>query len=137
MLTMSKCYTCGSSLLLPEPLLPLLSRVRLRRLFCHGASDGRAAPRRLDRRPIDPTPESSHALPREALPADASFCLKSMPRELAAARATCQLAAAARRSQTNRGARPEQNAGVHLRPPLRPPTAAGYSPPKAYCAIPS
>ena len=39
---------------------------------------------------------------------------------LAAARATCQPAAAARRSQARRGAHPTQNAGVHLRPRLRP-----------------
>ena len=39
---------------------------------------------------------------------------------LAAARATCQPAAAARRSQARRGARPTQNAGVHPRPRLRP-----------------
>ena len=39
---------------------------------------------------------------------------------LAAARATCQPAAAARRSQARRGAHPTQNAGVHPRPRLRP-----------------
>ena len=38
----------------------------------------------------------------------------------AAARATCQLAAAARRSQARRRARSAQDAGVHLRPRLRP-----------------
>ena len=37
---------------------------------------------------------------------------------VAAARATCQPAAAARRSQARRGAHPLQNAGVHLRPRL-------------------
>ena len=50
------------------------------------------------------------------------------PANLAAARATCQLAAAARRSQARRRARSAQDAGVHLRPRLRgrsaPPTAA-------------
>ena len=35
-------------------------------------------------------------------------------------RATCQLVAAARRSQARRGAHPTQNAGVHPRPRLRP-----------------
>ena len=39
---------------------------------------------------------------------------------LAAASATCQPAAAARRSQARRGAHPPQDAGVHLRPRLRP-----------------
>ena len=40
---------------------------------------------------------------------------------LAAASATCQPAVAARRSQAaRRGAHPPQNAGVHLRPRLRP-----------------
>ena len=61
-------------------------------------------------RPIDP----SHA-PRGGAPADVrQVSLKSMRRELAAARATCQLAAAARRSQanreSNRGARGETRA---------------------------
>jgi hypothetical protein len=48
---------------------------------------------------------------------------------LAAASATCQPAAAARRSQARRVAHPPQDAGVHLRPRLRPPTAAC---PRAY-----
>ena len=41
---------------------------------------------------------------------------------LAAARATCQPAAAARRSQVRRGAHSTQNAGVHPRPRRAPPT---------------
>ena len=45
--------------------------------------------------------------------------IHSLP-NLAAARATCQPAAAARRSQARRGAHPPQDAGVHLRPRLRP-----------------
>ena len=39
---------------------------------------------------------------------------------LAAARATCRLAAAARRSQARRGAQPTQDAGLHPRPRLCP-----------------
>jgi hypothetical protein len=39
---------------------------------------------------------------------------------LAAARATCQPAAATRRLQARRGAHPTQNAGVHPRPRPRP-----------------
>ena len=38
----------------------------------------------------------------------------------AAARATCRLAAAARRSQARRGAQPTQDAGLHPRPRLCP-----------------
>ena len=50
---------------------------------------------------------------------------------LAAARATCQPAAAARRSQARRGAHPcTQNAGVHPRPRLRPAHTAAC--PRAY-----
>ena len=40
--------------------------------------------------------------------------------DLAAARATCRLAAAARRSQARRGAQPTQDAGLHPRPRLCP-----------------
>ena len=46
--------------------------------------------------------------------------VQSKVRNLAAASATCQPAAAARRSQARRGAHPPQDAGVHLRPRLRP-----------------
>ena len=48
------------------------------------------------------------------------------PANLAAARATCQLAAAARRSHARRGARPAQNAGVQAE-----------SPEKCVCAVES
>ena len=48
---------------------------------------------------------------------------------LAAARATCQPAAAARRSQASRGAHPTQNAGVHPRPRAHGSAATAACPP--------
>ena len=53
---------------------------------------------------------------------------------LAAARATCQPAAAARRSQARRGAHPTQNAGVHAPrpPPTAPPRPRPLACPRAY-----
>jgi hypothetical protein len=48
---------------------------------------------------------------------------------LAAAKATCQPAAAARRSQARRGAHPTQNAGVHAPRPA----PHGSAPPAAAC----
>ena len=70
---------------------------------------------------------SSDHPPGRGIPADDETLKKTRVQSnihglanLAAARATCQPAAAARRSQARRGAYPTQNAGVHPRPRLRP-----------------